>query len=326
MSEIKHQIFISSTYIDLIDERQKVVESVIESSNIPAGMELFTGENVEQWNIIKHWIDESDVFVLLLGGRYGTLASDENISYIEKEYNYAQIQGIPTYIFVLSDAYLYKKQGEYSGLDIFEKNNKDKYKLFKDKILKQYAKMDINNLDNLKNVVYKTLIDNKKNWSGGWVKNTHSKVDFLIEKSNRDIELYKKQREDLVKVKNIIKKNYENNSYISIFSILDLSEFCEYYGEQDPLKKYLDKSVQHNVDNMLQSLSEYIRIVEDHKIFLKDEVHFKFRSYGNKYGHRGEWIDISEEDMLKIENDFDDLSKKIFNMYNEITKELEPYL
>ncbi|MDK9864338.1 hypothetical protein, partial [Staphylococcus equorum] len=70
--------------------------------------------------------------------------------------------GIPTYIFVLSDAYLYKKQGEYSGLDIFEKNNKDKYKLFKDKILKQYAKMDINNLDNLKNVVYKTLIDNKK--------------------------------------------------------------------------------------------------------------------------------------------------------------------
>ena len=43
MSEIKHQIFISSTYIDLIDERQKVVESVIESSNIPAGMELFTG-------------------------------------------------------------------------------------------------------------------------------------------------------------------------------------------------------------------------------------------------------------------------------------------
>ncbi|CCI61314.1 MULTISPECIES: DUF4062 domain-containing protein [Staphylococcus] len=162
MSEIKHQIFISSTYIDLIDERQKVVESVIESSNIPAGMELFTGENVEQWNIIKHWIDESDVFVLLLGGRYGTLASDENISYIEKEYNYAQIKGIPTYIFVLSDAYLYKKQGEYSGLDIFEKNNKDKYKLFKDKILKQYAKMDINNLDNLKNVVYKTLIDNKK--------------------------------------------------------------------------------------------------------------------------------------------------------------------
>ncbi|CCI61313.1 hypothetical protein SEQMU2_14790 [Staphylococcus equorum subsp. equorum Mu2] len=31
-------------------------------------------------------------------------------------------------------------------------------------------------------------------------------MDFLIEKSNRDIELYKKQREDLVKVKNIIKK------------------------------------------------------------------------------------------------------------------------
>lgn len=48
------------------------------------------------------------------------------------------------------------------------------------------------------------LIIKKLEWWLG--KNTHSKVDFLIEKSNRDIELYKKQREDLVKVKNIIKK------------------------------------------------------------------------------------------------------------------------
>lgn len=84
--------------------------------------------------------------------------------------------------------------------------------------------------------------------------------------------------------------------------------------------------IQSNVDNMLQSIAEYIDIVENHKIFLFDDVHFKFRTYGNKYGHRGEWVDISEEDMDKIEKDFCNLTKKICEYYIAITEELEPYL
>ncbi|PTL07744.1 hypothetical protein BUZ15_13895 [Staphylococcus gallinarum] len=326
MKNIKHQIFISSTYVDLIDERQKVVESVLESSNIPAGMELFTGANIEQWKIIKDWIDESDVFILLLGGKYGTLAIDEDISYIEKEYNYARKQEIPTYVFILSDPYLYTKQAANPNLAIFEKNNRDKYDVFKERLLEQYAKTDINTIDNLKNVVYRTLKENKKYWSGGWTKNNNSNEDIINKKKNRDIELYKKQKEDLVKVKNIIKSNYENDSYISINSMIELNAFCEYYGEKDPLKKYSDQMIQSNVDNMLQSIAEYIDIVENHKIYLLDDVHFKFRTYGNKYGHRGEWVDISEEDMDKIEKDFCNLTKKICEYYIAITEELEPYL
>ncbi|WP_265588473.1 DUF4062 domain-containing protein [Staphylococcus aureus] len=41
-TKIKYQIFISSTYLDLIEERQAVVEAVLNSNNIPAGMELLT--------------------------------------------------------------------------------------------------------------------------------------------------------------------------------------------------------------------------------------------------------------------------------------------
>lgn len=108
--------------------------------------------------------------------------------------------------------------------------------------------------------------------------------------------------------------------------MIELKHFCEHYGDKDPIKKYSDQMIQSNVDNMLQSITEYIDIVENHKIFLFDEVHFKFRPYGNKYGHRGEWVDISQEDMDKIENEFSILTEKIYKYYNAITGELEPYL
>lgn len=326
MKNIKHQIFISSTYVDLIDERQKVVESVLESKNIPAGMELFTGENVEQWEIIKNWIDESDVFILLLGGRYGTLSSDEDISYIEKEYNYAQTKEKPTYVFILSDKYLYSKKSKYTDLNIFEEDNKDRYESFKSQITSKYARMNIENIGDLKNYVYRTITDNKENWSGGWIKNNNSNGNTINTKKNRDIELYRKQKEDLIKVKNIIKYNYEHTHCISVNSMIELNYFCEHYGEQDPLKKYIDKSVQNNVDDMLQNISEYISLVENHKIFTLDEQHFKFRPYGNEYGERNKWVKISEEEKEEIEKGFEDLSKNICSLYASITEELEHYL
>lgn len=37
----KYQVFVSSTYEDLIDERKLVSNALLESNCIPAGMELF---------------------------------------------------------------------------------------------------------------------------------------------------------------------------------------------------------------------------------------------------------------------------------------------
>ena len=83
----KYQIFISSTYIDLIDERQAAVEAILQSGHIPAGMELFAASNQSQWEIIKKWIDESDIYMLILGGRYGSIEQTSGLSYTELEYN-----------------------------------------------------------------------------------------------------------------------------------------------------------------------------------------------------------------------------------------------
>ena len=41
----KIQVFISSTYTDLIEERQAAVEAILDAGHIPAGMELFKAGN-----------------------------------------------------------------------------------------------------------------------------------------------------------------------------------------------------------------------------------------------------------------------------------------
>ena len=68
----KLQVFISSTWTDMILERQAVVEAILEAGHIPAGMELFSADNKKQFEVIKKWIRDSDVFILILGGRYGS--------------------------------------------------------------------------------------------------------------------------------------------------------------------------------------------------------------------------------------------------------------
>ncbi|MCC3303827.1 DUF4062 domain-containing protein [Sneathiella sp. HT1-7] len=84
----RYQVFISSTFRDLIDERQAVLKAVLELDHMPAGMELFPASDETAWDLIKDVIDASDYYLLIIGGRYGSLDS-EGIGYTEKEYDYA---------------------------------------------------------------------------------------------------------------------------------------------------------------------------------------------------------------------------------------------
>jgi len=86
--EKRYQIFISSTFRDLIDERQAVLKSILELDHMPAGMELFPATDDTAWELIKDVIDASDYYVLIVGGRYGSL-DGEGIGYTEKEYDHA---------------------------------------------------------------------------------------------------------------------------------------------------------------------------------------------------------------------------------------------
>lgn len=99
MNEKKYQIFISSTYTDLIKAREVVTKTILTMYHFPVGMEMFSAGDDDQWTVIKRTIDISDYYLLIIGHRYGSV-TDEGISYTEREYNYARQKGIPILTFI----------------------------------------------------------------------------------------------------------------------------------------------------------------------------------------------------------------------------------
>lgn len=110
----KYQIFISSTYEDLKEKRRRVQETILSMYQFPIGMEMFSADDADQWEIIQETIDNSDYYVLIIGRRYGSIiqnGSDAGISYTQKEYRYAKSIGVPVLAF-LSDREASFKDGE----------------------------------------------------------------------------------------------------------------------------------------------------------------------------------------------------------------------
>src|SRR5262252_3931543 len=97
------QVFVSSTFNDLKNERQAAVEAILSAGHIPAGMELFAAGDESQMEVIKQWIDESDVYLLILGGRYGSIESKSGKSYTQLEYDYALSKSKPLFACVITD-------------------------------------------------------------------------------------------------------------------------------------------------------------------------------------------------------------------------------
>jgi hypothetical protein len=85
-----------------MSERQEVIQALLELNCIPAGMELFPAANDDQWTLIKKVIRDSDYYLVILGGRYGSLGP-EGLSYTEMEYKYALEMGKPVLGFVHSN-------------------------------------------------------------------------------------------------------------------------------------------------------------------------------------------------------------------------------
>jgi len=92
----RYQVFVSSTFDDLREERAAVISALLQIDCFPAGMELFPAADDDSWTLIKSVIDDSDYYLIILGGRYGTLAAASARSYTHLEYEYALSVGKPT--------------------------------------------------------------------------------------------------------------------------------------------------------------------------------------------------------------------------------------
>ncbi|MCX6981231.1 MAG: DUF4062 domain-containing protein [Verrucomicrobia bacterium] len=88
----RYQVFVSSTFEDLRDERRQVIQALLETKCIPTGMELFPAAPEQQWDLIKRVIDDCDYYIVIIAGRYGSRARSGK-SYTEMEFDYAVSRG-----------------------------------------------------------------------------------------------------------------------------------------------------------------------------------------------------------------------------------------
>lgn len=98
----KYQVFVSSTYEDLKEERLEVIRCLLDNDCIPVGMEQFPASPMTQMEYIEKMLDDCDYYILILAGRYGSLDSD-GVGFTEKEYDYAVSKGIPVLVFMIDN-------------------------------------------------------------------------------------------------------------------------------------------------------------------------------------------------------------------------------
>lgn len=159
-----YQVFVSSTFEDLQEERKEVMQALLELDCMPAGMELFPASNDDQWTLIKRVIDACDYYLLIIGGRYGS-TNEKGISYTQMEFEYALETGKPIISF------LPKNPGNIpagkSEKDPEKQEKLDEFKKLAQKKLVKYWE----NAEQLGSVVSRSMIKLIKDFpADGWVR------------------------------------------------------------------------------------------------------------------------------------------------------------
>lgn len=173
--ERRHQVFISSTFSDLRKERAEVVQALLELDCFPAGMEIFPAASEAAWDLIKGVIDDSDYYLLIIGGRYGSL-DDVGIGYTEKEYNYAISVKKPVVAFLHQtpgDIPLAKSEGSEAG--------RVKLEAFRNKVESSHHCKYWTSAEDLGGKVSRSLIAlRKQHPSDGWVPGAYAQDESSL--------------------------------------------------------------------------------------------------------------------------------------------------
>lgn len=163
--EKRYQVFISSTFTDLKDERQAVLRGILELNHMPAGMELFPATDNTAWELIEDIIESSDYYILIIGGRYGSL-DETGIGFTEKEYDYAVSLKKPVI------ALFHENPDELPrGKTETDSVAWDKLKKFRAKVEKKHTRVSWKNSDELKaRVIIGLTAAAKRHPVVGWVR------------------------------------------------------------------------------------------------------------------------------------------------------------
>jgi uncharacterized protein YjbI with pentapeptide repeats len=96
-------IFICGTYADLVEERAAVINAVNRLHFQHGSMEFFGARPEAPIEVCLEEVRQSDVLVVILGHRYGTLVPGRGVSFTEAEYNEGFRAGKSCFVYVRDD-------------------------------------------------------------------------------------------------------------------------------------------------------------------------------------------------------------------------------
>lgn len=199
----KYQVFISSTYTDLIEERKKVQEILLMADCIPSGMEAFVAANDEQFEVIKKVIDLCDYYVLLIGGRYGSINQSTGLSYTEMEYDYAVSKGIPILVFAIDESVVLDDDKKEKDINILYKLSQFRAKAMTNRLASIWK--DLSDLSG--KMAVSIMKAKEENARPGWIRGVDYDPTENLKKINSLQSENKKLMEELSQLKSSIEES-----------------------------------------------------------------------------------------------------------------------
>lgn len=96
-------IFISSTYEDLKDYRQRALDVIVSLKQTYEGMEFFGADARTPLEVMLDKLSYCQLYIGIIGMRYGSVDTNSQKSYTELEYEKARELGIPCLIYIIDE-------------------------------------------------------------------------------------------------------------------------------------------------------------------------------------------------------------------------------
>ena len=153
-------VMISSTVRDLHEHRQIVIDSCLRQNMFPKMMEHLAAAEDGGLAESLRLVDESDIYLGIIGHRYGHIPKGKTKSITHYEYERASKRGIPRLIFIMHEDHPVKAN------DVERGKGGDKLEQFKGKLQKEHSVNFFKSPDDLRTLVLNTLAAHDKRNSG----------------------------------------------------------------------------------------------------------------------------------------------------------------
>ncbi|UTW62208.1 DUF4062 domain-containing protein [bacterium SCSIO 12741] len=156
---MKKTVFISSTFVDLEDERREIWKSLEKFNVIVKGMERFGARPEDSLSTCLNEVEQSDIYIGIIGVRFGSIDGKSNKSYTQLEYEKALATNKIILVYLM-DTKTAKVVADHIDID-----NQEKLKIFKEKLRENHTVdffKDSSDLVDKLNRKFKTFFDQKK--------------------------------------------------------------------------------------------------------------------------------------------------------------------